>query len=107
MVRSVSFDFAIVKLLNEEFVPVLLNSFYCGGNPQWFYRKDFMDGMWRKVRGGNADWTVLTPDGQYLELSVKKGWDKWLALPEAQRRPGAVAVKEKPKGRPKGAPTGP
>lgn len=74
-------------------MPVLLNSFY-GGNSGWFYKKDFMDGMWKHVRGGNGDWTVLKPGGDYLDKDVKKGFAKWRLLPAAERQPGAFPVKE-------------
>ena len=92
--RSVSEE--MVVLLNEEAVPVILNSFYFGNGKfqKWFKSKDFMDGMWQNVRGGNGDWTVLTPDGRFLGREVKDGMAKWRELPEAERKPGATAVKQ-------------
>jgi len=82
---------------------VTVNSFYAGSQVQWFKAMDFMDGMWRHVRGGNADWTVLTPDGKYLDRSVAAGYAKWLQLPASERRPGSVAIKTLT-ARPKAAP---
>jgi hypothetical protein len=94
-----------VKLLNEKCVPVILNSFY-GYNSQWFKQNGFMDGMWKNVRAGNGDWTVLTPDGQFLGREVRSGFAKWQALPAAQRKPGSWTL-IKIDGAPKGAPPGP
>jgi hypothetical protein len=92
-----------VRLLNEACVPVTLNSFY-GGNSQWFKNdKTFMDWMWKDVRGGNGDWTVLTPDGRYLDKGVWTGFTKWKQMPRSQRKPGAYPIK-KLTSVPKGAP---
>jgi hypothetical protein len=81
---------------------VTVNSFY-GGNTGWFKAPGFMDGMWTKIRGGNGDWTVLTPDGRYLDRELKGGYAKWLQLPSAERQPNAYPVKKLTQ-RPKGAP---
>jgi hypothetical protein len=97
-----------VKLLNERCVPVFLNSFF-GYNSSWFKDKDFMEGMWTDVRGGNGDWTVMTPDGRYLDKEIEKGFAKWLRLPESARSPGAFRVtplKQKPPGAPPEPPPG-
>jgi hypothetical protein len=94
-----------VKLLNERCVPVPLNSFY-GDTSHWFYSDDFMAGMWKHVRAGNGDWTVLMPDGQYLDKEINKGMAKWLQLPRSTRRPGAFPITPL-KGMPRGAPIEP
>jgi hypothetical protein len=85
---------------------VIFNSFYSGFYGGGYRSKDFMDGMWKHVNGGNGAWTVLTPDGTFLAYDVKKGWAKWQQLPKAERKPGAFPVK-KVVGRPKCAPPGP
>jgi hypothetical protein len=82
------------------------NSFYRGFYERGHHSKDFMDGMWKTIRAGNGAWTVLTPDGTYLDKDVKKGWAKWQELPEAARKPGAFPIK-KVVGRPAFAPPEP
>lgn len=101
--RFASFDADRVKTLNSEFVPVIVNSFF-DYNSGWFKRKDFMGGMWKDLRGGNGDWTVMKPDGTYLDKEVAKGLAKWNALPEAERKPGVFAAQPKPAQNPAFAP---
>lgn len=104
--RFASFDPEKVALLNKEFVPVLLNSFY-GYNSGWFKREDFMGGLWKDVRNGNGVWTVLKPDGTYLDKEVERGWNLWRSLPAPQRRPGAFAVVPVTERHPGAPPSGP
>jgi hypothetical protein len=65
-----------------------------------------MDGMWKNLRAGNGDWTILRPDGRYIDRDVKAGWAKWQALPASEKKPGAYEV-VKNEGTPKGAPPQP
>ncbi len=65
-----------------------------------------MGGMWTGIRGGNGDLSVLRPDGHFLDKDIKKGYAKWMALPESERKPGSWHL-VKQEGRPKGAPPGP
>jgi hypothetical protein len=68
-----------------------------------------MDGMWKNIRAGNGDWTMLRPDGSLLGPDIQSGWAKWKALPLAERKPDAyplVKVKELPPDAPPHPPEG-
>jgi hypothetical protein len=100
-------DPEIIKLINEHFIPVAENDWYQRRRQDAvgeFFRKVADQGP-RKGQGGSTrqGHYALTAGGTLLEYNnnrgsekhsgmIKSALKKWNALPEAQRKPGAVKV---------------
>ena len=90
---------ATVRLLKEHFVAVAVNGMSMNNRKD--ADKEFIyDICQLRLAGAGGNLIVVTASGKQLggtngvSSNLPKAWEEWNALPEAERKPGAVKVPE-------------